>query len=65
MGSRRVTTHADEMNARHVELAVTRTANGFTATAPTSAVAPPGYYMLFVLTPDRIPSVAKWVHVGP
>ncbi len=59
------TTHAVEMNARHVELAVTRTATGFTATAPVANVAPPGYYMLFVLTPDGIPSVAKWVHVGP
>jgi hypothetical protein len=53
------------MNARHVELAVTATAGGFTATAPTSTVAPPGYYMLFVLTADGIPSTAKWVHVGP
>ncbi len=58
------TTHADEMNARHVELAVTPTSGGFTATAPASRVAPPGYYMLFVLTPDGIPSVAKWVHLG-
>jgi hypothetical protein len=59
------TTHAVEMNARHVELAVTPTGTGFTATAPVANVAPPGYYMLFVLTPDGIPSVAKWVHVGP
>jgi hypothetical protein len=33
--------------------------------SPTSTVAPPGYYMLFVLTADGIPSTAKWVHVGP
>jgi Domain of unknown function (DUF1929) len=59
------TTHADEMNARHVELAVTPTANGFTATAPTAQVAPPGYYMLFTVTATGIPSVATWVHVGP
>jgi hypothetical protein len=59
------TTHADEMNARHVELAVTPSVGGFTATGPTSTVAPPGYYMLFVLTADGIPSTAKWVHVGP
>ncbi len=59
------TTHADEMNARHVELSVTATPTGFTATAPTTNVAPPGYYMLFVLTPDGVPSVARWVHVGP
>jgi len=59
------TTHADEMNARHVELAVTPTDGGFNATAPTSQVAPPGYYMLFVLTSSGVPSTAKWVHVGP
>jgi hypothetical protein len=59
------TTHADEMSARHVELAVTATGGGFTATAPTAAVAPPGYYMLFVLTANGIPSPASWVHVGP
>jgi hypothetical protein len=59
------TTHADEMNARHVELAVTPTAGGFTATAPSPQVAPPGYYMLFTVTADGIPSVASWVHLGP
>jgi N-acetylneuraminic acid mutarotase len=59
------TTHAVEMNARHIELAVTQTATGLSATAPVANGAPPGYYMLFVLTPSGIPSVAKWVHVGP
>jgi hypothetical protein len=59
------TTHANEMNARHVELAVTPSGGGFTATAPTAEVAPPGYYMLFVLTADGIPSVARWVLAGP
>jgi len=29
-----------------------------------SHVAPPGYYMLFVLDANRVPSVAKIVHVG-
>lgn len=57
------TTHANEMNARHVPLRVTRTRSGFTATAPRATVAPPGYYMLFVLTRDGVPSVARWVHV--
>lgn len=60
------TTHADEMQARHVELRVTRTANGFVASAPPrAAVAPPGYYMLFVVTKGGVPSKAKWIHVGP
>jgi hypothetical protein len=58
------TTHADEMNARHVELAVTPSAGGFSATAPRAQVAPPGYYLLFAVTSDGIPSIARWVHLG-
>jgi hypothetical protein len=59
------TTHANEMNARHVELAITTTPTGFSATVASPRVAPPGYYMLFALTASGIPSQAKWVHVGP
>jgi hypothetical protein len=59
------TTHANEMHARHVELAITATTTGFRATAPTARVAPPGYYMLFALTANGVPSRASWVHVGP
>ena len=29
-----------------------------------SHVAPPGYYMLFVLDANRVPSVATIVHIG-
>ena len=60
------TTHTVDMNARHVELAITSTGGGgFNATAPTAQVAPPGHYMLFALTAAGVPSVARWVHVGP
>lgn len=58
------TTHANDMNARHVRLAVTRTRTGLRATAPRVNVAPPGWYMLFVLRDNGVPSVAKWVRVG-
>ncbi|MDQ4007187.1 MAG: DUF1929 domain-containing protein [Actinomycetota bacterium] len=59
------TTHANEMNARHVPLTVRPTANGLLATAPRTAnVAPPGYYMLFTLNAKGVPSVARWVRVG-
>jgi len=59
------TTHDDEMNARRVALAVSPATGGLSATAPPSAnVAPPGYYMLFVLTASGIPSEAKWVYLG-
>jgi len=59
------TTHAVEMNARRVELAVTPTATGLTATAPSSGrLAPPGQYMLFTMTPDGTPSTASWIHIA-
>jgi len=57
------TTHANEMNARRVTLRVTRTRSGLTATAPRASVAPPGYYMLFVMTRNGVPSVARWIRV--
>jgi galactose oxidase len=57
-------THANDMHQRHVELAFTATATGITATAPGTGVAPPGYYMLFVLNGAGVPSKAAWVHVG-
>lgn len=58
-------THANDMQARHVELAVQDTPEGLIARAPSPNVAPPGYYMLFVLDAAGVPSVATWVHVGP
>jgi hypothetical protein len=58
------TTHAVEMNARRVELAVTPTTTGLRATAPASGrIAPPGHYMLFTMTTDGTPSTATWVHI--
>lgn len=63
-----VTTHGTEMQARSVELEVTKVdASGVdTIGPPSSSVAPPGWYMLFLLTDDGVPSVARWVHVdGP
>jgi hypothetical protein len=59
------TTHNDDMNQRHIELAITQNGGGVTATAPANAnLAAPGYYMLFVLDANGIPSTASWVHVG-
>jgi hypothetical protein len=62
-----VTTHGTEMQARHVELSVTGTdSSGLNAVSPPSPnVAPPGWYMLFLVTSDGVPSVARWVHVAP
>lgn len=58
------TTHANDMHQRHVELSFTPGSGGINASAPPNAnVAPPGYYMLFVLNAQGVPSVAKWVRL--
>jgi hypothetical protein len=58
------TSHATDTHQRHVELAITATSGGYTATTPSVDVAPPGYYMLFLLNAAGVPSVASWVHIG-
>jgi Domain of unknown function (DUF1929) len=61
------TTHGIDMHQRHVELQLKSAApgSGLTAAAPPSyGVAPPGYYMLFLLNDQGVPSVASWVRVG-
>jgi hypothetical protein len=57
------TTHANDMHQRMVELQFTNTAGGISAHVPTAGVAPPGYYMLFILNATGVPSVASWVKV--
>ena len=58
-------THALDMHQRHVELAITATAGGLTATAPANAnLAQPGWFMLFVLNSANVPSVATWVYLS-
>jgi hypothetical protein len=58
------TTHANDMSQRVVPLAGTPTATGLDLTGPPSAnVAPPGRYMLFALSDQGVPSVARWVKV--
>jgi hypothetical protein len=58
-------THAFDMNQRMVKLSFTSGAGMLTATAPPNGnVAPPGYYMLFVLNGAGVPSVATFVQLG-
>jgi hypothetical protein len=58
-------THSFDMNQRHVQLAAMPGAPGsLTVTAPPDGrVAPPGYYMLFVLAANRAPSEARLVRL--
>jgi hypothetical protein len=60
-------THANDMNQRHVELSIAERypGVGVNAVSPPSAdVAPPGYYMLFLIDAHGVPSVARFVRVG-
>jgi Domain of unknown function (DUF1929) len=56
------TTHGDDSTQRVVKLAVQSTYTGGIdlAAPPGEGVAPPGYYMLFVLN-QGVPSIASWV----
>lgn len=58
-------THAFDMNQRYVELESHEKESGhLTVRAPRDAhVAPPGYYMLFLLSEDQVPSEARFVHL--
>jgi len=57
-------THAFGMDQREVELAFTVQNGSLTITGPPNGnIAPPGYYMLFLLNSSGVPSVAKFVQV--
>jgi len=59
------TTHAFDMEQRLIGLSFSVSTPGtLTATAPPNGfIAPPGYYMLFILDQAGVPSVAKFVHL--
>jgi hypothetical protein len=59
------TTHANDMSQRVVPVALTKVAGGVELTAPpTPDVALPGYYMLFLLNAEGVPSVARWISLS-
>ena len=59
------TTHGNDMHQRVIKLKVQPLANGLNVTVPaSSALVPPGYYMLFVMDSAGIPSVAKFVQIS-
>jgi hypothetical protein len=59
-------THAFDMEQRLVGLNFTIQSGALTVTSPPNAnIAPPGYYMLFILNKAGVPSVAQFVQVCP
>ena len=58
-------THSFDFEQRVVELSFTASSAGtLTPTAPPSgSIAPPGYYMLFLINSTGVPSVAKFIHL--
>jgi hypothetical protein len=59
-------THAFDMEQRLVGLSFTTGARVLNARAPANGnLAPPGYYMLFLLNAAGVPSVARFVRLAP
>ena len=55
-------THAFDMDQRQVGLTFTAASGTLTVTGPPNAkIAPPGYYMLFLINSQGVPSVAKFL----
>ena len=58
-------THAFDMEQRMVGMSFTKGSGTLTVTAPPNGnIAPPGYYMLFLLNSSGVPSVAKFTKLG-
>jgi hypothetical protein len=57
-------THFFDENTRYVPVTFQQAAGGLTITAPASALlAPPGYYMLFIVNSNGVPSIAPFVQL--
>jgi hypothetical protein len=58
-------THGFDQSERTMELPIAPTAGGLTVTAPANAnLSPPGYYMLFLVSPAGVPSVSAIVRIS-
>lgn len=58
-------THTFDMAQRYMKLSFTQATNGLNVTMPANAnIAPPGYYMLFILNSSGVPSVAKIIQMS-
>jgi galactose oxidase len=58
-------THAFNMDQRYIPLTFTQNGGDLIVQSPSGTnIAPPGYYMLFILNANGVPSQAKIVHLG-
>ncbi len=59
-------THEVNMSQRFAELTFTRTASGLDVQAPSNPnIAPPGYYLIFLIGTNGVPSIGSFVQVTP
>jgi hypothetical protein len=57
-------THGFNSNQRYIPLAFTQTAGGLNVTAPVDGnLAPPGFYMMFLVNGNGVPSMASWIRL--
>jgi hypothetical protein len=57
-------THGNDMHQRFIKLPITVAGSDIQATVPASAaLVPPGYYMLFIVDSEGVPSIAKFVRI--
>ena len=60
-----MTTHSFDSGQRLVELDILSQGAGLISAKVTNEpnVAPPGWYMLFLINMNGVPSISKWVHL--
>jgi len=59
-------THGFNYNQRYVGCVFSQTDTTVDVTAPADGnFAPPGYYLLFLVDQDRVPSMAEWIRLTP
>jgi len=61
------TTHGFNMGQRGIECVIAGRGPGTldVKTPPNANLAPPGWYLLFILDSDRVPSEGQWIRVTP
>lgn len=61
------TTHGFNMGQRGIECVIAGIGPGTlnVETPPNANLAPPGWYLLFILDSDRVPSEGRWIRVTP